>query len=315
MIADGIRATLESLLRDPQVAWSLGRSGALAEFSWDEDEPVVRSALSAATSRGALRIYLPNDNVRLFAAESLGHAATGWSHWLSLCLPAAESTLKGHTSVAEIGPDRAGLDAESHNTLLFDLGIGGAYFQLCVRTDASALISTLRAAIGQPLLATKALVHALMGSSPDRVFESRIARIEVKQPIAPMHGQSPEGPHTHLLPDLLESDSMDARVAPTGWIAQIVAYPPHPLRDVHGRSKPFDIKAHEAFERLLDAYGDPKHLSAKRAVAEAIRSGAAPHPVIADAAQRDSIRIALRQLRHLEGDSRVLANWGHAYGD
>ena len=47
---------LQTLLRDPQVGWSLGRPGAIAEFCWDNREPVIRSALSIATSRGALRI-------------------------------------------------------------------------------------------------------------------------------------------------------------------------------------------------------------------------------------------------------------------
>ena len=315
MTPNGTEAALERLLLNPQVAWSLGRSGAIAEFSWDEDEPMSRDGLSIATPRGALRIAANHPSARLVAGEGLGHAETGWSHWLSLCLPRAECTLQGRGTIAEIGPDRAALHTPSRHALLFDLGLGGPYFQLSVRTDSNAVIAGLRAALGRPLLAETVLVRSLMSSSPARVFESRLARIEVAQAIAPLNGRSPEGPHTHILPDLLREDGAEPHEAPAGWVAQIVCYPPHPLRDVHGRSKSFDAGAHRAFQALLDTFGDPGHCSVKRAVADAVRSGASPQAFTAHPDRRDSVRIALRQLRCLEGKSAALARWREAYGD
>ena len=315
MTPNGTVAALERLLLNPQVAWSLGRSGAIAEFSRDEDESMVLDGLSIATSRGALRIVSDHPSARLFAGEALGHAETGWSQWLSLCLPKAECTLQGRGTIAEIGPDRAALQAASRHALLFDLGLGGPYFQLGVRTDSNAVIAGLRAALGRPLLAEAALVRSLMSTSPARVFESRLARIEVAQAIAPVNGRSPEGPHTHILPHLLREDGAEPREAPSGWVAQIVAYPPHPLRDVHGRSKPFEAGAYQAFQALLDTFGDPDHCSVKRAVADAVRSGVSPQAFTAHPERCDSVRIALRQLRCLEGESAGLARWREAYGD
>ena len=315
MTSNGVAATLEGLLHNPQVAWSLGRPGALAEFSWDEDESIVRGTLSIGTSRGALRIAANHPSVRLFAGEGLAHGGTGWSQWLSLCLPTTESALRGRGAIAEVGPDSAALDPGSLHALLFDLGLGGPYYQLGVRTESNAVIAGLRGAIGQPLLAADELVHLLMVSSPARVFESRLARIEVAQPIAPVNGRSPEGPHTHILPELLRGDGTDSREAPVGWAAQIVAYPPHPLRDVHGRSRTFDVDAHRAFQGLLTTFGEPEHCALKRAVADAVRSGRFPQTLAAHSERRESVRVALRQLRCLEGDSPTLARWREAFGD
>ena len=315
MSPNGILATLGRLVADPQTAWSLGRSGALAEFSWDADESVVRDGLSIATARGALRIAADHPEARLYAGEGIGHAGAAWSHWLSLCLPKPRCAMQGHATVAEIGLDHGALEREARDTPLFDLGLGGPYFQLGVRTDSDAMIADLRAAIGRPLLAADALVRSLVSRSPVRVFESRLARIEVAQPIAAAHGRSPEGPHTHILPELLRDGDTDAADAPAGWVAQIVAYPPHPLRDVPGRSKPFDAAAHRSFQELLVAFGDPEHCAVKRAVTEAVRSGKSPRSFTVESGRSDSVRIALRQLRCLDGDSATLALWREAYGE
>ena len=45
----------------------------------------------------------------------------------------------------------------------------------------------------------------ILAANPHRVFISRLGRIEVYQPIPPPSGKSPEGPHTHVLPRLLQS--------------------------------------------------------------------------------------------------------------
>ncbi len=42
----------------------------------------------------------------------------------------------------------------------------------------------------------------ILAANPHRVFLSRLGRIEVYQPIPPPSGKSPQGPHTHVLPQL-----------------------------------------------------------------------------------------------------------------
>lgn len=283
--------------------------GAIAEFYWDAHEAITRGACSIVSPRGALRFSPEHDEARLFAGESLGHNAQGWSQWIALCLPEEHSALRGRETIFELGPDRDALQTESRQATLFDLGIGGRFFQLCVRTASLDLIAQLRAAANSKLLDDSSLLRSLAASSPDRVFESRLARIEVAQPIASPGGNSPDGPHTHLLPNLLTRPAANPHGVPAGWITQIIAYPTNPLQDERGREKAFDIEAYREFQRRLEEFGDPGHQLVKRTVMAAVRCGALPHTIDVDAERRESLRIALRQLHCLDGESEHLRRW------
>ena len=66
------------------------------------------------------------------------------------------------------------------------------------------LIEVIRASEGQRLFASdNPAIGALLEASPARVCISRIARIEVYQQIAEPGETTPDGPHTHLLPELI----------------------------------------------------------------------------------------------------------------
>ena len=308
------KTVLASLLLNSRVGWSIGRNGAIAEFYRDEREQTCTDGpLSIATARGALSVSADHADAGLFAGETLGHGGQGWSQWLSLCLPKAQALTRGGDVVMEVGRDGSAIDPGCRADHLFDLGIGGPYFRLCVRTGSEALLRELRAAAGCALRNVPALIRALVELSPTRVFESRLARIEVAQAIAPVDGRSPEGPHTHFLPHLIQGDGADSPSAPHGWVAQIVAYPSNPLRDVHGHDKPFDIDEHQAFQHWLESFGDAGHRSVKRKVFDAVRAGRSPGALAIDRAEQDSARVALRQLRYVDGDSPALAQWRAAY--
>jgi hypothetical protein len=304
---------IDQLLQDSQVGWSVGRQGGIAEFYWVAGEPVERRSLSIVSTRGALRFQPEVTEARIFAAESLGtHDRDSWSQWVAFCLPAAQSVLSARTSITELGPDADALHPEDQRALLFDLGIGGRFFQLCVRTMSPEIIAELRAAAGRVLLDEDELMHALVAMSPARVFESRLARIEVSQSIAAPGGHSPNGPHTHLLPKLIQRDGEDGS-APAGWIAQAVAYPPHPLHDAFGARKTFDVGQFHGFQAWLEEFGDPGHLLVKRTVANAVRSGVSPTALDVDQGRFESVRVALRQLRCLDGESQTLSRWCGAF--
>jgi hypothetical protein len=180
-----------------------------------------------------------------------------------------------------------------------------------VRVTDETLLALLRARVGTRLLDDAALMQRLVAAGPDRVFESRFARIDVCQPIAQPGGHSPEGPHTHLLPHLLAVEAPADLSAPAGWVAQCCAYPPNPLQDESGRPKAFDRAQYDAFQRLLQQYGDPHHLALKRRVTDAIAAGADPDSIgeVDDEGKRTSVRIAVRQARCLQADAPVLRRW------
>ena len=68
----------------------------------------------------------------------------------------------------------------------------------------------------------------LVAESPTRVVESALGRIEVQGQIPPPDAKSPDGPHTHLLPDHLET----GRALPVGmdlpraYLPGAIFYPP-----------------------------------------------------------------------------------------
>ena len=211
-----------SQLRSAQCGWSIGALGAIAEFHRDAAEPVELGELSAVTARGAIGVVLPA-GARTFDCGR---------HGIAVCLPGAAARTSARASVTALGRDAGALRARDREAFLFDLGLGLANCDFCVRTADAALVAALRAAEGTVLLQNAPLVEALRRGGPQRVAISRAGRIEVYQEIAPEGGTSPEGPHTHLLPRLLaqgRTHAADAAI-PEGWLPCLTLYP---LKSVH----------------------------------------------------------------------------------
>jgi len=119
-------------------------------------------------------------------------------------MPRAGGELPVATGLASLGPDKDAILAAEHGATLFDLGLGRAEARFCIRTGDAALRAALDAAMGAELGAVMtSLGHALFEKSPTRMVESALARAEITAPIPPPGGQSPDGPHTHLLPPIL----------------------------------------------------------------------------------------------------------------
>jgi hypothetical protein len=311
------QALIAASLADPRTAWSMGSFGALAEFMRDADEPAEVDACSVRTARGAIRIDW-HERARAFAYEVPSADGRGWRHGIALCLPADDAKAAGRTLLTELGPDARALAAGDRDAVVFDLGLGLAQTDLCVRTADAAMLAALRAHAGERLLApASGFARELAARSPHRVACTALGRIEVYQPIPPADARTPEGPHTHLLPDLIASGRAHAADVPipAGWLPCAEIHPPAALRDALGRAQPFDGAAHRAFQALLGRFGDPAALDVKARVWRAVRAGKGPEaaPTRLDRAGRAARRVALRQLIPLDGDSPVLAAWRKAF--
>ena len=82
-----------------------------------------------------------------------------------------------------------------------------------MRVADGASTKALRASEGLAFAtAMPRIAGPLLAESPTRVVESALGRIEVQGAILTPGGQSPAGPHTHLLPDHLET----GRALPAG---------------------------------------------------------------------------------------------------
>ena len=218
-MSDALELVAEHLA-SPASGWSIGTYGVLAEFARELGEPFDRRGLQVVTARGAIRIEA-NPAAAARAYEVLSVQPLLWHHGVLFCLPERESAMPARRAITELGPDRDAIRPDDRAAVLFDLGLGSPVFAFCVRTSDPALATTLRRVEGNALLAAgRELAGALVAASPHRVAFSRLARIEVYQPIAPEGGATPTGPHTHLLPRLLrpqQSHSANIRL-PAGAV-------------------------------------------------------------------------------------------------
>jgi hypothetical protein len=304
---------LQREISNPDTQWSLGSFGAIAEFSRDHGEPVrlVQSAeaVSAVTPRGGIALK-PHASIRPFASE--GITKTGWNQRIALCLPRDDCAMNQRVALTEIGPDRQAPREEDREAILFDLGLGALQADFCVRIGDHELAARLREYAGRSLFEPgNPAMAMILAANPHRVFVSRLGRIEVYQPIPPPSGKSPEGPHTHVLPRLLQSRRTHPATEPVpeGWIPCAHLYPPHPARDGLGEARAFDAMHHHAFQRMMAACGDPATLAIKRRAIDAVLAGEPPTAVAGDRHGRVSVRIALRQMKSQGHASAALTAW------
>lgn len=305
---------LSASVADPAAQWSVGTFGAIAEFLRDPDEAAHLTPFSAVTSRGALCL-MPRDDLRLFAFETT--TRDSWSQRVALCLPAEAARMGMRTVLTELGPDASAPRPEDRNALLFDLGIGAPQLDLCVRVQDPGLVRLLRAECGKPTFSHQSQAGGLiLKHSPHRVFITPLARAEVYQAIPPADGRSPEGPHTHVLFDLLKHKRTHAATEPipTGWVPCAHLYPAHPEKDAQGFRQPYAPDRKEAFDRILTRFGDERMMRFKQEVLTNVAMGLGPSSVRAQGRfARTTARVALRQLKAAGADAAPLADWQAMY--
>jgi hypothetical protein len=306
---------LSAELADTQSGWSIGVTGAIAEFFRGRDEPEARckgGTYTVATPRGAMRIVLRSD-VAPVAIESLSRNRRHWQQRVALCLPEREAAKARRSVVTELGVDTDSIRDDERHHLRFDLGLGIAHVDACIRTGDPQLIKLLRDCCGRSLLnEARAATQAIIAQSPHRVFVSRLGRIEVYAPI-PRHA-TPTGPHTHLLPKLLGRPAVWAQLIPKAHVACLDVYPANPLRTAAGEERSFDAERHARFQGVLKDWGSAAYVAEKQRVETWVRAGAVPQswPPCVGRLARAGRRVALRQLVHTEPDCEALGDWQRA---
>lgn len=236
----GVTYLLAHHLRIPESSWSMGSYGAVAEFFQDSGEAIVGRSLDELTRftpRGGIRIEARGD-IGICAYDNSSSHGIARQH-IALCLPEESSKMSGNEALTELGPDRAAIDENDRDAILFDLGVssmGSGCFQLdfCIRSDDSSLVDFLRKHCDSSIFERGSPVYPrLLESQPHRVVITRLGRIEVYQVIGGERtdDKTPEGPHTHLLPDLLSLNVTHSADAPIqkGWVPCAFLYPNSPV--------------------------------------------------------------------------------------
>jgi hypothetical protein len=295
--------------------WSVGTFGGLAEFSRGLDETFTlhetEDAVALATALGGIRLTASR-GTRIAAFESL--TRDSWNQSIALCLPESACAMSRRTALAELGPDRDAIRPADRDAILFDLGIGALQVDACIRVADPDIASALRALTGRNVFEPgNPAMSIIVPHGPNRVFVSRLGRVEVFQPIPPPHGRSPDGPHTHILPKLLQHGRTHAATEPipAGFVPCAYQYPAHPAKDTHNNALPFDGERHLSFQRMLAQFGDPELRDLKQHVVQAVEQDADPAALSAPDGRfaRAAVRIALRQLAASGHPSPALAAW------
>ena len=226
----------------------MGSYGAVAEFFQEPDESIGAGDsddLTCITPRGGIRVE-PREDIGICTYTKSSSDNNNTQQHIALCLPAGTSRMFGAEVLTERGPDTAALKEGDRDAVLFDLGVssvGSGCFQLdfCVRTSDLDLVEFLREHCGSSIFEHGSPVFPrLLESQPQRVVITRLGRIEVCQAIGGEHtdDKTPEGPHTHLLPELLALNLTHSADVPIkeGWVPCAFLYPKSPVLSEAGEA-------------------------------------------------------------------------------
>lgn len=220
---------LAKLSADRDTVWTLGVYGAVGEFWCVGDEPVSRTAqdgtLVLTTARGGLRLRVPRATRLFERIDGQGRVTR-----LVLALHRAHLKESPAAAVTELGTDTDALAPEHRSDHLFDLGLARYGLRFCIRTGRAELLAALRAQAGQPVAAAlPALIGPLLAHNPHRVLLGPAGRMEIRLPIGGSDAspRTPDGPHTHLLPELLATgrDLEPGLDLPGDYLSCLSVYP------------------------------------------------------------------------------------------
>lgn len=313
-----IHRVLRQQLHDPDSSFSIGSIGAIAEFHRDAGEPLILDEPgqpTIATERGALRIAL-TDSVMPLAYETLSGRPGRWRHGVVFCCPQSLALSHRRSVLTELGPDHGAIRAMDRDAVRFDLGLGARNVDFCIRTRDPDLLTLLRRNAGRSVLQPGSnAMGAIVEASPHRIAISRLGRAEVYQAIDKV--KTPQGPHTHVLPKLLESGRTHAANIPVpgGALPCLSLYPANPLFDGLGRDKPFDTSSLASFQSLLELWGAPEYCAEKARAVDALRSGldADAYDCPPTRLGLTALRVALRQMRQTDADNPILHRWSSRF--
>lgn len=272
-----IEIEIEKWLRDWRAQWSIGSFGAIAEFIREPTENCevhyMQDAWVIKAKSGSLLIKrkpLPSLIPFEIAAKDT------WNHRVALCLPDHQARMSERAKLTELGRDNAAIQKQDRNGILFDLGLQVFNTDICIRTSDHNMISILRHNAGKNFFALSGdVLRAIQLKSPNRIFISRIGRIEIYTKIPSPSEKSPLDSHTHILPKLLRHGLTYPKnePIPSGLLPCAYIYPSHPMKDWCGNSKQFDLADHIKFQALMKKFCDPNLIKIKEKVVDALRAG------------------------------------------
>ncbi len=205
---DDITAFVKTSLESHGGTWLMGCHGGVGEFATRGGEgqatrrpvtvTVTDRQLTARTAGAAMALAI-TPSTRAWAMTRPDRPDL-----IALTTPRLAGAAPGPGVLTDLGPDPAPLHDAAPGARLYDFGLARDDMRFCVRADVADLRAELDAAAGTPFPDhMTAIAHGIFGHGPVRVITTGLGRMEVTAPIPAPGGRSPDGPHTHLLPDLI----------------------------------------------------------------------------------------------------------------
>jgi predicted Fe-S protein YdhL (DUF1289 family) len=220
-----IRSFVTETLR-PGGTWITGVLGAVAEFCLGEGE-----AYEIETDSNLVRVLSPRGAISFHIGENLRALSFGsmsGREIIVLAMPRGEAKSFPGEGLVCLGPDRDAIRERARDEILYDFGLGRRTAGFGIRTACPDLIAQLDCANGLDWRQFLPSIGAdIQRASPTRVVRNAIGRIEVFTAIPLPDGESPAGPHTHLLPAyLIEGSDVPSKIdMPEGYVACATYYP------------------------------------------------------------------------------------------
>jgi len=299
---------LAELALDPANGWSIGSFGAIGEFVRDANEPAAinraGNSLEIYTDRGGMRIA-PSQNLTLIAWDSLSSDGESWGHHLGFCVPQPETR---SCVIRDLGLDHEALRPQDRQDRLFDMGVACGAVMMLMRSADPVFIAVMERYVGQDLLSVPEIYSETLRAQPHRVLISPAGRVEVYQPVPPADGKSPEGPHTHVISNIVPKHRPHGANTPipAGMQSALNCHPRSPWRTMLGERHPFRPEIDSGFAPYLSRFGLADDAAVEAWLRTALDIGAPPEFSDWPATRRGrtKARIVLRRLA-AAGDPRV----------
>jgi predicted Fe-S protein YdhL (DUF1289 family) len=232
---DDLRAFVISTLRCGGGTWVAGVYGAVAEFCVGDGEDIAQHVgdqiIRASSPRGAISLRL-SEHVRALAFGNAQNPAD--TDIIVLAIPQERASFVPHCGLTHLGLDVESIGTSGRHEQLYDLGLGRLAAGFGIRTADPGLRASLDRCSALDWPDVLRLIGAeIVQSSPARIVRHSLGRIEVFTDIPPPGGQSPPGPHTHLLPGQLAlgADLPPTLTVPDVYVPCAVHYPESPAHD------------------------------------------------------------------------------------
>jgi hypothetical protein len=265
MIDSGIKQLIQNASLSKRSSWAIVRNGAVAEFSiTDTDLNTIyqnfnydTNTLTVETEKAILELEI-NDSLTTIIAENANFRCSPWSQNIYLCVSEKDAQLSKRNRLTCIGKWNNNKD----HGVIWDLGIGYNDFEAKIIVNNENLQRYLKQKEGEYIIDDSKFLKTIIEFSPFRMFNSKFASIVVKQKI-PTPKDEIDGPHTHLLPNIILKGINFPIPVEDGMSSQIQIDPFGGVIDGNGKYTEWQGYEKDEFQMMMKLYGNKIHFKNK----------------------------------------------------